>query len=87
MKLCKETYHWEYLFTQKSTRQKKLDESFEWIKSGHDATREMGLCKEEGSAFYANHVEEVAGKKEIMNVFEYEHESKDKKMEFIELNI
>ena len=81
MKLCKETYHWEYIFTQKNTRQKKLDESFEWIKAGDDATREMGLCKEEGSAFYANHVEKVAGKKEIMNVFEYEYETKEKEGE------
>jgi len=79
MNLCKEKYHWEYLFTQKSTRQKKLDESFEWIKSGEDATRQKGLCKEKGSGFYANHVEEVAGKKEIMNVFEYEYETENKK--------
>lgn len=78
MKLCKETYHWEYLFTQKDTRQKKLDEGFEWIKAGEDAVRQTGLCKEKGSAFYANHVEEVAGKAEVMNVFEYEYETKDK---------
>lgn len=30
MRLCREKYHWEYLFTQKDTRQKKLDEGFEW---------------------------------------------------------
>lgn len=30
MKLCREKYHWEYLFTQKDTRQKKLDEGFEY---------------------------------------------------------
>lgn len=79
MKLCREKYHWEYIFTQKDTRQKKLDESFEWIKSGDDSTRQTGLCKEKGTAFYANHVEEVAGKKQLMNVFEYEYETKDKK--------
>lgn len=77
MKLCKK-YHWEYLFTQKDTRQKKLNEGFEWIKSDEDAIRQTGLCKEKGSAFYANHVEEVAGKTEVMNVFEYEYEKKDK---------
>ena len=27
--------------------------------------------------FYANHVKEVSGKEEIMNVFEYEYEEKD----------
>ncbi|GAA6411370.1 hypothetical protein K040078D81_54870 [Blautia hominis] len=78
MKLCKKTCHWEYLFTQKETRQKKLDEGFEWIKSGEDAERQPGLCQEKGRGFYANHVEEVAGKTEVMNVFEYEYERKDK---------
>lgn len=77
MKLCRE-YSWEYLFTQKDTRQKKLDEGFEWIKSGEDAVCQTGLCKEKGTAFYANHVEEVAGKTETMNVFEYEYQVKDK---------
>lgn len=78
MKLCKEVYHWDYLFTQKDSRQKLLDESFEWIKADEGATRQMGLCKEKGSGFYANHVEEVAGKTQKMNVFEYEYESKAK---------
>lgn len=77
MKLCSKTYHWKYLFTQKNTRQKKLDEGFEWIKSGDDAVRQTGLCKEKGTGFFANHVEEVAGKKEIMNVFEYEITSRN----------
>lgn len=78
MRLCREEYHWEYLFTQKDTRQKKLDEGFEWIKAGEGAERNIGLCKEKGSGFYANHVEEVAGKTEVMNVFEYEYETEDK---------
>lgn len=73
MRLCRE-YHWEYLFTQKDTRQKRLNESFEWIKSGEDSTCQTGLCNEKGSGFFANHVEEVAGKTESMNVFEYEYE-------------
>lgn len=79
MELCREKYHWEYIFTQKDTRQKKLDESYEWIKSGDDSTRQSKLCKEKGDGYYANHVEEVAGKKQRMNVFEYEYETKDKK--------
>ena len=77
MHLCRE-YHWEYIFTQKDTRQKVLGESFEWIKCGEDAIRKEGICKEKGSVFYANHVEEVAGKSEVMNVYEYEYEAKDK---------
>lgn len=77
MKLCRE-YHWEYLFTQKDTRQKKLKEGFEWIKSGESSVCQAGLCKEKGTAFFANHVEEVAGKTETMNVFEYEYGKKEK---------
>lgn len=78
MKLCREKYHWAYIFTQKDTRQKLLDEGFEWIKSG-GIKKASGLCEEKGTGCYANHVEEVAGKKESMNVFEYEYEKKDKK--------
>lgn len=78
MKLCRE-YGWKYLFTHKDGRQKLLDEGFEWIKSGEPSMRYSGLCSEKGTAFFANHVEEVAGKTEVMNVFEYEYETKEKK--------
>lgn len=77
MKLCSGRYQWEYLFSQKDTRQKKLDEGFEWIKAGEDAEYQNGLCKEKGRGFFANHVEEVAGKQAVMNVFEYEYEVKN----------
>ena len=77
MRLCR-NYGWEYLFTQKDTRQKLLDESFEWIKSGDGAEKRSRMCEEKGNACYANHVEKVAGKKEVMNVFEYEYEREDK---------
>ena len=77
MRHCRE-YGWEYLFTQKETRQKLLDEGFEWIKSGNGAETQRGVCAEKGTACYANHVEEVAGKTEVMNVFEYEYETEDK---------
>jgi hypothetical protein len=78
MKLCREDYQWEYLFTQKAARQRKVNEGFEWIKSGEGAVRRTGVCKEKGTAFYANHVEELAGKTEIMNVLEYEYKAKNK---------
>lgn len=78
MRLCREEYHWEYLFTQKDTRQRNLDEGFEWIKGSEEARVYTGLCKEKGTAFYTNHVEEIAGKTEIMNVFEYEYETEDR---------
>lgn len=78
MKLCRE-YGWKYLFTHKDGRQKLLDEGFEWIKSGEPTRHYSGLCSEKGTAFFANHVEEVVGKSEAMNVFEYEYETKEKK--------
>lgn len=78
MKLCKEMYCWEYLFTQKNSRQKILYESFEWIKASEETIRQTGLCKEKGTGLYANHVEEVAGKTQTMNVLEYEYETTDK---------
>lgn len=77
MELCSETYHWAYLFTQKDTRQKKVGEGFEWIKAGDGAEEQTGLCREKGSGFFANHVEEVAGKEAVMNVFEYRYETRD----------
>ena len=78
MNPCREKYHWKYLFTLKDGRQKLACEGFEWIKLGEDAICQKGLCKEKGTGFFANHVEEVAGKTEEMNVFEYEYETKDK---------
>lgn len=78
MNLCRETYHWEYIFTQKETRQKSIDESYEWIKNGDGAEKITGLCKEKGTGWYVNHVEETAGKTEVMNVLEYQYETKDK---------
>lgn len=74
MCLCREN-NWKYIFTHKDTRQKTLGESYEWIKNGEGVNRKIGICGEKGSAFYANHVEEVAGKTEVMNVYEYEYEA------------
>lgn len=79
MRLCREN-SWHYIFTQKDTRQKLLDESYEWIKSGNGAEKLEGICGEKGSGFYVNHVEEVAGKTEVMNVYEYQYINKDNEL-------
>lgn len=63
--------HWEYLFTHKETRQKHVSESYEWITKGNGNTEVENICKEKGTGAYVNHVEELAEKKEVMNVFEY----------------
>ena len=78
MHLCREKYHWEYLLSHKETRQKTVDESYEWIKSGEGAEKKEGLCREKRTGCYANHVEETAGKREVMNVMEYEYETEKK---------
>lgn len=51
MRLCREMYHWEYLFTQKDTRQKYLNEGLEWIRSGEDVVYYSRLSKEKGTDF------------------------------------
>ncbi len=79
MRLCREN-SWQYIFTQKDTRQRILDESYEWIKSGNGAEKSERICAEKGSGFYVNHVEEVAGKSEEMNVYEYQYINKDNEM-------
>ena len=75
MEICRK-YGWHYIFTQKSTRQKLLGECYEWIKAGDGAAAIEGIGTELGTGRYANHVEEVTGKEEITNVFEYEYQGK-----------
>ena len=77
MEMCREN-GWQYIFTQKETRQKILSESYEWIAGGGGKTEQKNLCSESGTGAYINHVEEISGKKEIMNVYEYEYIPKDK---------
>ncbi len=78
MKICRQK-GWKYLFTHKATRQKLLDESYEWIREGKGSTEVMGIGKEQGRGEYINCVEETAGKEEIANLFCYSYETKDKK--------
>lgn len=82
MRLCREK-HWEYIFTQKGTRQKQLEEGYEWIRKGEGEKRIEGLCAEKGSGYFANHVEEVAGKRETMNVYDYRYRNeKEEEVEY-----
>lgn len=73
MKIGKE-HHWQYIFTQKETRQKVLSESYEWIRKGGGANNVDKIGKEGGKGEYINHVEEVAGKKETANMYRYWYE-------------
>lgn len=73
MKICRKK-HWRYIFTHKSTRQKLLNESYEWIKKGSGNTVVKQICKERGMGEFVNHVEEMAGKEETANMFSYKYE-------------
>lgn len=77
MGICREN-QWEYILTQKDTRQKLLSESYEWIAEGGGKTEVRNIGKELGTGAYINHVEETAGKKETANMYEYRYEYKDK---------
>lgn len=76
MEICRRK-KWKYLFTHKATRQKLLDESYEWIREGGGSTLVVGIGKEKGRGEYINHIEETAGKKEAANLFSYAYETKD----------
>ena len=77
MGICREN-GWEYILTQKETRQGLLWESYEWIAGGGGKTEIKNIGKEMGRGGYINHVEETAGKKETANIYEYQYERRDK---------
>ena len=82
MKLCREN-GWQYLFTQKETRQKLIAENYEFLEEGEDKTVKKNIGKEQGIGKYANHVEVYAGKTEVMNVYEYSYIYKEKGKEIL----
>ena len=76
MEICRGN-GWRYILTHKATRQKNVAESYAWIEGGGGKTEVKGICEEKGTGAYINHVEEVAGKAETMNLYEYEYTKKD----------
>lgn len=76
MKICSRR-KWKYLFTHKGTRQKLLEESYEWIREGNGSTQVRGIGKEKGDGEYINHVEETAGKEETANLFCYTYKTEE----------
>lgn len=77
MEQCRKS-GWEYIFTHKASRQRLLDESYEWIKAGGGGGKKEKICSEKGIGSYVNHVEETAGKKEVMNIYEYQYINRTK---------
>ena len=77
MKICREN-DWKYIFTQKETKQKLVAENYNLLEE-EDITKKTGIGKEKGEGRYYNHMEELAGKTEVMNLYEYSYEKKTKK--------
>lgn len=76
MGICRSN-KWEYILTQKESRQKLLSESYKWIRDGGGAQEVEGIGKELGTGCFVNHVEETAGKTETANMYEFWYERKD----------
>lgn len=81
MEICK-INNWKYIFTQKEERQQLIEESYEYIKEEENNEKEIEIGKEKGMSNYVNSVDKVAGKKEKINVYEYNYTKKGKKINF-----
>lgn len=77
MKICRRK-GWKYVFTHKASRQKLLDESYEWIRKGNGSIQVKRIGKEKWDGEYINHVEETAGKEETGNLFCYTYKREEK---------
>ena len=78
-------YGWEYLITHKDTRQRTVGKDYGLL--GEEKTEVGSVGKESGTGRYYNGMHEISGKKEIMNLFEYEYEKQsEKEMKKIRFN-
>lgn len=84
MSICRNN-NWRYILNCKSGSQKNIMADYEYIKSsGNISCQNVKYNKnEEGISKYVNHVEDVTGKTEVFNVFEYEHNNYKKPVKFI----
>lgn len=72
MQLCREN-GWHYLFTFKGSSQQYLSECYESLKKTKDVITVSNVSKEQGEACYCNGIEEMAGKEQPANLFEYQY--------------
>ncbi len=83
MKICR-TNHWTYILNKKDGNQKNITKDYNYIKSAKpDDYHKVKYKSEHGKSYFVNHVEDVTGKKEIFNVFEYEYTHDEKSHRFI----
>lgn len=76
MNICKSN-NWKYIFTQKEGRQRAAFEAYDTLEVC-DKTKVTNICSEKGTGYFYNHIEGLAGKTQVMNIFEYSYENKDK---------
>lgn len=69
MEICRQN-GWEYIFTHKDTRQKTVGEDYKDLEE-EDKITVKSIGPEVGTGSYYNHMEELSGKKEVMNMYEY----------------
>ena len=84
MSICRKN-NWKYILNCKSGSQKNIITDYKYIKSADNTSCRIIKYNdvEEGIGKYVNHVEEVTGKDEVFNVFEYEHNSTKKSLKFV----
>ena len=70
MELCRHEWGWEYLFTHKDGKQRYIGEEYNFL-DDEDKTVVPLIGKEQGHGKYFNGVENITGKTEKMNLFEY----------------
>jgi hypothetical protein len=75
MEICARN-DWKYLLTHKPNRQPTIDEFYNDLEDT-DKTKVVGIGKERGTGFFYNHLERIAGKTQVMNLFEYRYEAED----------
>lgn len=70
MKICREN-GWKYIFSHKASFQKVVFENYSLLTAEDGKQEVRGICAEKGTGAYYNHVGELCGKMEKMNVYEY----------------
>ncbi len=73
MEICR-LNGWKYIFTHKSGRQGVVDENYALLDECDGKKKKTHVGKEGGEAKYYNGLDKLAGKSEMMNIFEYGYE-------------
>lgn len=83
MEICRMN-HWTYILNKKDGNQKNITKDYDYIKSANPYDyHKVKYKSEQGKSYYVNHVEEVTGKTEIFNVYEYEYTHDEKSHRFV----